>query len=348
MNGQLLIAPRDIVATSNSYRVEGVFNPGAIEVGDEVHLLLRVAERPIEQRTGYVPLPRYQPGTGYLTDWVKQSDVSILDPRGVLTKENGQHRFTTISHLRHAVSRDGLHINRIAEKPALAPKEPYEEFGVEDARITRIDDCFYITHVVVSRYGIATALASTRDFRNFERHGIIFPPENKDIVIFPERIGGHYYALHRPNGATPLGAPQIWLARSSDLIRWGHHQVLRRKIERPGFKRFGTGTPPLKVNDGWLVIYHAVESANVSRGPGKYLIYAMLLDLNNPSKILAESAEPILQAADFEQAPDEFKNVIFPVGAIQRDSYVYIYCGANDTFTTVSKVSLQYILESMK
>jgi predicted GH43/DUF377 family glycosyl hydrolase len=347
VNKNLLAVPSDVTPSCNDYKVEGVFNPGVIEKDNEVHLLLRVAERPVEKRLGFVPLPRYQPGKGMVIDWLRQEEVSILNSRAVLIKENGQHRFTTISHLRHAISRDGLHIDKIAEIPALAPELFYEEFGVEDARISEINGCYYLTYVAVSRYGIATALASTKNFQTFERHGIIFPPENKDVVIFPEKIGEYYYALHRPYGATPLGIPQIWLSRSSDLINWGTHQLLERKTARTRFKRFGAGPPPLKLNEGWLVIYHAVESTTLKQSPGKYLLHAMLLDLNNPSKVLVENNEYRLPSVDLGWATQDFKDVIFPTGIIYKDHHIFVYCGEADTYTAVLMLNVKRILKSL-
>src|SRR5439155_20611952 len=106
------------------------------------------------------------------------------------------------------------------------PGTPLEEFGVEDARITWLDGRYRITYVAVSRHGAATALASTADFLTFERHGIVFCPENKDVVLFPERIDDEYGALPRPNPATPFCRPGMWVARSTDLIHWGRHDVL--------------------------------------------------------------------------------------------------------------------------
>ena len=100
-----------------------------------------------------------------------------------------------------------------------------EEFGLEDPRITQIGDRFYITYVAVSRHGPATALASTTDFKTIERHGIIFCTENKDVVLLPERIGGEYVAIHRPVGDMPFSRPEMWTARSPDLIHWGRTSI---------------------------------------------------------------------------------------------------------------------------
>src|SRR5439155_21917140 len=150
-------------------------------------------------------------------DWEDNADLAPVDVRVVKQKRDGCVRLNFISHLRVGYSRDGRNIDSVAGAK-LEPAAEYEEFGVEDPRITRIGDTFYITYVAVSRHGAATALASTKDFQQFERHGIIFCPENKDVVLFPEKIADAYCALHRPNAATPFTKPELWLATSPDLI----------------------------------------------------------------------------------------------------------------------------------
>src|SRR5262249_31801009 len=135
----------------------------------------------------------------------------------------GLSRLNFTSHLRVVRSRDGRKIDSI-EQWAFKPEEVHEEYGVEDPRITPIGDAYYFTYVAVSQHGVATALASTLDLRTFMRHGIIFAPENKDVVLFPRRINGDHWALHRPNGATPFTRPKMWVARSPDLVHWGRHE----------------------------------------------------------------------------------------------------------------------------
>src|SRR5439155_3619406 len=137
--------------------------------------------------------------------------MTPVDVRVVKRKRDNLVRLNFISHLRVARSKDGHSIDS-ADGAIFGPANQYEEFGVEDPRITRIGDTFYITYVAVSRHGVATALASTRDFKSFQRHGIIFSPENKDVVLFPEKISGTYHALHRPAGSAPFTKPEMWMA----------------------------------------------------------------------------------------------------------------------------------------
>ena len=163
-----------------------MFNPGAIATEDGVILLARVAEQAVERRTGFTGLPRWDPHSGKIwIDWEPNNEIAPVDIRVVRRKRDGLVRLTFISHLRVFHSRDGRSFKAL-EGQTFQPANEYEEFGVEDPRITRIGDTYYFTYVAVSRHGAATALASTRDFKEFKRHGIIFYPENKDVVLFPE------------------------------------------------------------------------------------------------------------------------------------------------------------------
>ena len=211
------------------------------------------------------------------------------------------------------------------------PKLTLEEFGVEDPRITALDGRFFFTYVAVSRHGAATALASTTDFRQFERHGIIFCPENKDVVLFPERIDGQYVALHRPNAATPFCRPEMWVARSPDLIHWGRHECLHGGGAEWETGRVGAGTPPVRVDSGWLEIYHGNRQPTRPGEVGTYATGVLLLDPNDPARVLRRTATSIFEpTADFERhgfVPD----VVFPTGIVEAGPSYLIYYGAADS-----------------
>ncbi len=219
---QLLLRPEDLPPSRPDFEVVGAFNPGAVQAGDEVVLLVRVAERPREPRPGFTGLPRWDRTAGLTVDWVRDEELLPIDPRVVMSKASGRVRLTFISHLRVVRCGAGRTVREITDI-TFRPETELEEFGVEDPRITPLNGRYYFTYVSVSRHGPATALASTVDFRSFERHGIIFCPENKDVVLFPEPIDGSFAALHRPVCGTPFTRPEVWVARSSDLMRWGAH-----------------------------------------------------------------------------------------------------------------------------
>lgn len=327
LHNACLIRPEDIVPSDVAMEVVGAFNPGAIEADGEAVLLVRVAERPKEARAGMTALPRVVPGRGIVVDWVKNEALRILDPRVVEMKANGAIRLTFVSRLVVVRSRDGRSVDRIGEA-GFAPAEPYETYGVEDPRITRIGDTFYFTYVAVSRHGAATALASTRDFQSFTRHGVIFPPENKDVVLFPERIGGRYAAFHRPNPATHFSPPEMWLAYSDDLVDWGGHEPFQSGSGAWETGRIGAGCPPVRTDGGWLAIYHGNERA--AEGVGAYCAGAFLLDASNPRQILRRSVEPIMTPeTDFERQ-GFVGDVVFPTATIDRGDTLQVFYGAAD------------------
>ena len=171
----------------------------------------------------------------------------------------------------------------IDDFPTIAPANDYETFGIEDARITLIDGTYYISYVSVCPLGITTSLASTKDFNSFERHGIIFCPENKDVVLFPQQISGKYYALHRP--VSPLFEKNdIWIAESPDLYCWGIHRYLMGpRTNHWDEKKVGASAVPFKINQGWLEIYHGADRNN------RYCLGAVLLDKDQPGKINARA-----------------------------------------------------------
>jgi len=335
---RLLLSPSDLKPSHDDLEIVGVFNPGATVADGEVILLVRVAERPREVRAGFKALPRWVPGEGLVIDWICDDVLEMVDPRVVKRKADGLVRLTFISHLRIVRCGDGRAVQEVTSVHFL-PESPLEEFGVEDPRVTAINGRFYFTYVTVSRHGAATALASTLDFRHFDRHGVIFCPENKDVVVFPERIDGQYVALHRPNTATPFCRPEMWVARSPDLIHWGDHECLHGGGAEWETGRVGAGTPPVRVADGWLEIYHGNRQPTRPGEVGTYATGVLLLDPNNPAKVLRRTEASIFEpTSDFERhgfVPD----VVFPTGIVEMGDSYLIYYGAADSCTAVVEFS---------
>ena len=340
---RLLLRPDDLRASRPDFEVVGVFNPGAVVVAGEVILLVRVAERPRERRPGLTALPRFSTTEGFVIDWVDDNSLEPLDPRVVRRKADGLVRLTFISHLRVVRCGDGRAVTELTGVCFL-PQTELEEFGVEDPRITAIGDRFYFTYVAVSRHGAATALASTTDFHRFDRHGIIFCPENKDVVLFPERINGDYVALHRPNAATPFCRPEMWVARSRDLIHWGGHACLHGGGSEWETGRVGAGTPAVRVADGWLEIYHGNRHPTRPGEVGAYSTGALLLDPEDPARVLRRTPSSIFEpSAEFERSgfvPD----VVFATGIVELSDSYLVYYGAADSCTAVVEFSKQELL----
>jgi predicted GH43/DUF377 family glycosyl hydrolase len=282
-------------------------------------------------------------------DWLRDDSIEVLDPRVVKRKADGLVRLTFISHLRVVRCGEGRSVKELTEIRFL-PESEMEEFGVEDPRITALDGRFYFTYftyVAVSRHGAATALASTTDFRHSERHGVIFCPENKDVVFFPEKIDGEYVALHRPNAATPFCRPEMWIARSPDLIHWGRHECLHGGGTGWETGRVGAGTPPVLVDDRWLEIYHGNRQPTRPGEVGIYSTGVLLLDRDNPAKVLRRTAASVFEpTADFERkgfVPD----VVFPTGIVQTGDSYLVYYGAADSSTAVVEFDRAEVLAAL-
>jgi beta-1,2-mannobiose phosphorylase / 1,2-beta-oligomannan phosphorylase len=341
-----LLGPADIAPSRDDFEVVGVFNPGAVRVGDEVVLLARVAERPREQRPGFVALPRWDASGSVVVDWVADEDVTVLDPRVVEIKKEGTIRLTFLSHLRVVHCGDGRAVRELSEA-AIIPESEIEEYGVEDPRITEIDGRFHITYVTVSRHGPAAALASTTDFRTFERHGVIFCPENKDVVLFPEKIDGVYWALHRPVCA-PFTRPEMWLAQSPDLIHWGAHVPLSVPGGEWQSGRVGGGAPPIRVPEGLLTIYHGNRQPTLPGEVGTYYGGAFLLDADDPTRVLRQLPGPLLAPEQSFEVEGFVPNVVFPTGVVREgDDTLLVYYGAADACIGVAEFSIREILAAM-
>jgi predicted GH43/DUF377 family glycosyl hydrolase len=342
----LLLRPEDVPPSHPDWEVIGVFNPGVIRVGDDTIIVARVAERPREQRKGWTAHPYHSLDKGYVVDWVANEHLAADDPRVVRHLETGMLRLTFVSHLRVARSRDGRKIDKI-EDPVFLPITEYESYGVEDPRITIIDGRCYITYVAVSCHGPATALASTTDFKKFERHGVIFCPENKDVVLLPDRVDGQYVALHRPLGGTRFCRPEMWIARSPDLVNWGSHRYLFGGAGDWEDGRVGAGAPPFAVPEGWLEVYHGNRRPEVVGEVGAYCGGAMLLAKDDPERVLRVSREPILQPQLEFEMEGFVAQVVFPTAVLEEEDRLLIYYGASDKYCAMAEVSRREVLRSL-
>lgn len=340
-----IIDPRRVPASSVELEVVGAFNAGVAAVGDETVLLLRVAEAPRGVPDNEIAAPVLDVGSGRIVvrRWPRAGNVGA-DSR--VFDIEGATYLTSISHLRIARSKDGVDFV-VDPAPAVTATDALEAFGVEDPRITRLDDAWWITYTAVSSAGIATGLLRTTDFRSFERRGIVFAPPNRDVAIFPERIGGRAVALHRPM-THGLGRPSMWIATSPDLQSWGEHRLVAGP--RAGTwddEKIGAGAVPFRVvPDGrpaWLAIYHGVKST-----PTTYALGALLLDYERPHVVLARSARPFLSPEAPYEREGFFGAVVFTCGALLRGDVVRIYYGAADSVTCVADVPLATIFAGLE
>jgi predicted GH43/DUF377 family glycosyl hydrolase len=354
LDDKVILRPEDLEASQPGYAVLGTFNPGAARYGDEIILLVRVVEAPPVEGSGPFVSPRVEWHSGS-TDWVVDTfdpaEVDASDPR-LLRLPSGRMRLRYISHLRMVRLRmDDLSIVEISSPEALMPSERWEEFGLEDARITQIGDTYYITYVAISRQmGVATALMTTKDFKSFERKGIIFPTENKDVVLLPEMWEGKFVAYHRPVSNYTIDAPSIETSLSPDAIYWGEHQFLIGPREGMWDSvRIGAGPPPLRVASGWLLIYHGVSPVTQESPVGRYCAGAVMLDGANPTNLLTRSELPLLCPERSYERDGFAADVIFPTGAILTagGKKMMLFCGGADEVVSVLTLSVDSILEHL-
>jgi predicted GH43/DUF377 family glycosyl hydrolase len=323
-----LIIPEMVIPSNSGLVVKGALNPGAALFDDEILMLLRIAEG-CEEREGKVSVPIYRFDSDPKQLEILHLDSTdpqlvLKDTRAVVYK--GAEYVSTLSHLRLARSQDGVHF-KVDEKPFLTPQNESEEFGIEDARIVQIDDVYYINYTAVSKDSYGTALVRTKDFIHKEYLGMIFCPPNKDVCIFPEKVGGSYWALHRPNNHS-YGNSSIWIARSPDLIHWGHHRCLIRPAGgRWESEKIGGGAPPIKTDRGWLEIYHG---KTLKDGQDFYSLMVLLLDLNDPTKVLYRGEKPILMPEEPYETQGFVPNVVFLNGMVLEGDDLLLYYAACD------------------
>ena len=337
-----LLRPADVTPWQPDFEVIGAFNAGVTVYQNEILMLVRVAERPRTQIDGFVLCPYLDDSGQLVIEQIALDDpeYDTSDPRLVFRRDSSQLLLTSMSHLRLARSHDGIQFE-IDPLPWLIPQPPYERYGIEDARITQVDDVFYVNYSTVGPQGIATGLARTRDFQTIERLGIMLPPSNRDVTIIPACIGGRYYCYHRPMPSM-FGGLNIWGASSPDLMHWGdHHLLLTQSLDGWESGRIGGGAPPVRTERGWLSIYHAADSKN------RYCLGAFLTDLNDPLRVIARSAEPILVPEASYEVDGFFGQVVFTCGAIVDGDSLRIYYGAADESMALAEGSLSAILDSL-
>lgn len=278
-------------------------------------------------------------------------EAETVHNAGVVKYEDGyvmlfrSHRRNGRSIIGIADSSDGYHFV-VREKPFILPSKTgifseYEEYGVEDCRISEIEGEFILTYSVYSRHGVRVALAKTKDFLTLEKVALVTQSDCRNVVIFPEKIDGRYARLDRPH--SEISPWSIWISYSPDLVHWGDSKV----VMKPGLYRWdemkiGPGAPPIKTDKGWLNIYHGVFK---TMDGAIYRLGAALHDLVDPSKIIGISDDWILQPEDPWEVTGYVHNVVFTCGAVpEKDGSLKIYWGGADTVVCAGEAWIEDIV----
>ena len=335
-----LLRPSDLKPGIDGMEIVSLLNPGVFKFKNKIWLLLRVAERP-KQVENKISFPVYnEKGEIEILSFDKDDpQLNASDPRVINYK--GKDYLTTLSYLRLVYSDDGIHFHEDEKYPPIFGKGNLETFGIEDCRVTTTSEGFNLTFTAVSEFGVGVGLIRTKDWINYTREGMIFSPHNKDCAIFEEKINDTYYALHRPS-SPELGGNYIWIAQSPDLIHWGNHKCIA--TSRPGMwdsARVGAGAAPIKTEKGWLEIYHGANSDH------RYCLGALLLDIDDPSKVLARSIDPIMEPIESYETTGFFGNVVFTNGHYVEGDDLVIYYGASDEVICGAKFSISEILSTL-
>jgi beta-1,2-mannobiose phosphorylase / 1,2-beta-oligomannan phosphorylase len=252
-----------------------------------------------------------------------------------------------LSHLCAARSANGMNNWRIDPQPTLAanPRDyPEELWGIEDPRITYVPELeqYAVVYTSFSRGGPGVSLAMTKDFKSFERYGVIMQPEDKDAALLPRRFGGLWALIHRP--VTTLGA-HMWISYSSDLRQWGSHKIIL-EARRGGWwdaNKIGLCSPPIETAKGWLTIYHGVRQ---TASGSIYRLGLALFDLERPEVCLQRGDSWVFgPEAPYERNGD-VKDVVFPCGqTIGADGdTIYLYYGAADSSIALATGSIRALL----
>lgn len=256
-----------------------------------------------------------------------------------------------------AFSEDGVHWN-VREKPFIT----IDDIGdpdvtkVYDPRLTVIDGVVHLCFAVDTNHGLRGGIAITRDFETIEVQSLSVP-DNRNMVLLPEKVGGRYVRLERPFPVYSRGGVDrfdMWISYSYDLKYWGDSRLLLAVEDVPfANDKVGPGAPPIRTDKGWLTLFHTVD---IDRSRGKngweakwqkrYCAGIMLLDLEDPSRIVGISREPLLAPETKWEADEGFRtNVIFPGGLVaEEDGTVKIYYGASDTVECMATAKLDDLL----
>lgn len=243
-----------------------------------------------------------------------------------------------------AESDDGYNF-KVSTEPINYPLSEIErQWGSHrfDMRITHLDGTYYICHALwLEKLGCCSAMAKTDDFINFEPIGSISMPSNRNSVLFPEKINGHYARLDRPQDIN--GSGQIWITYSPDLHFWGKSKPLRMPSPSWASRKSGAGAIPIKTKKGWLEIYHATcHTASTEN----YHLGVMLLDLEDPSRVIAAPKKFILAAEKDYECVGQVPNVVFTAGAVEDDSgKLLLYYGGADTRMCIAETTVKELVD---
>jgi len=284
------------------------------------------------------------------SDWETYNvfNPSVVHYNGLFHMHYRAQGLDWISRIGYAVSLDGIHWNRLL-RPVLEPHNTSDARGVEDPRVTVLEERFYMCYTAYGNEfagkgvpthaggGVMPMIAVSSNLITWEPLGpIVQGEDNKDHVLFPRRINGHYIALHRR-------PPQVWLAESEDLFHWPAERMRSIFGPRPdnGWdeKRVGGNGVPIETEQGWLMLYHAYNEQHV------YRLGVCLLDLEDPSQVIHRPKEFIFEPNELWELRGDVPNVVFSCANPVVDGTVHVYYGGADHVIGLATCALDALLD---
>ncbi|MDB5432970.1 MAG: hypothetical protein JWP35_4086 [Caulobacter sp.] len=335
--------------------VLGAFNPGFARLPNgNLLLMVRVAEalrRPVED--GQIRAVRWcAPGQWALDAWPVET-VDARDPRKFMI--GGAHRIMALTSLSWLLpvelSPDAREVVAVHYDKAIAPTTAYQQYGIEDARITLVEGTYYMTACAVSAERHSTVLYTSANGLDYELQGIILDHQNKDMLFFEGKVDGAFWALTRPLGdlyfAYPLGSeympgPSINLARSPDGLHWKPADTpgIRPRRNSISSRKIGGGAQPILTDAGWLVLYHGVEASGLV---GVYRTFWAILDKDDPTRLLRlEDEKPLLSPSPELTEPIKHQmyldGVVFTTGILDAGDHYLLASGEADLACRITRM----------
>ncbi len=364
LEDKIVVSPFDIDLTFSPLKkqldidtyVLGAFNPGMVRLPNgNILLMIRVAEaikNPVQDNR--IHFIHWSEEDGYSLQSIKMKNVDFSDPRKfkLTNTPNKVYGLTSFSWLLPVeLTEDGLDIVKFHYDKIIEPRKRYQEYGIEDARITVIDNKYYMTTCSVSSERHSTTLYVSDDGLDYILLGIIQDHQNKDMLLFPEKINNYYYALTRPMGdhyfiakkdSDILPGPSINLSRSPDLLHWKPVEgffiapLQNSKISQ----KLGGGAQPILTDDGWLILFHGVENYQTV---GNYRTFWCVLKKDKPNKIKYINLEnPVMESnSTLTNKFDKIKyvdNVVFTTGIEEYNNKYIIASGELDLCCRITHV----------
>lgn len=269
---------------------------------------------------------------------------------------NGASNRHVSSSIGCASSADGIHFKD--RHQLIRPVYEWEQYGCEDPRVTKLDGKYYIFYTALSKYpfradGIKVGLAITQDFKHVTAKHPATPFNAKAMALFPEKINGRIAAVLTANTDIPPSKiavayfdheTQIWSEKhwASWYEKLNSHAI---PLERSSLDQIEVGAPPLKTKYGWLLIYCHIQ--NYFSPQPVFGVEAALLNLNNPTEVIARTKKPLLIPREEYEKYGRVPNIAFPSGAIIKGKELFLYYGAADTTCAMATVNLEQLLRNI-